>query len=270
MSSLHVSRLYRYPVKSLPGISVDSLALDDFGPAGDRRWMLVDFQGRFVTQRAEPRLALIRVAFDTTGDIAFTLPNAVSSQLIPGTEAVSVTVWGDQVVGVKAAGPASAAISAWLGRELNLVYMPEDSVRPADPEFVSGERRVSFADGFPFLIANEASLSALETWTGKALDMRRFRPGVVISGAESFAEDGWRWLRVGGAILECVKPCSRCVMTTVDPDTGVAGADREPLLTLARHRKTPAGVIFGQNAVHWRGSSIAVGDPVELLNGSPL
>lgn len=267
--SLHVAGLYRYPVKSLPGVAVDRLDLDDFGPAGDRRWLIVDAGGQFVTQRTEPRLALVRLTSSEAGAVSLTLPNGSAVNLCPGPEPVRVTVWGDEVEAVKASGSASALLSAWLGRELQFAFMPADKVRPVDPEFVTG-RRIGFADGYPFLIANPASLGALDEWTGQAWDMRRFRPGIVVAGAGRFAEDGWRWLRIGGAVLECVKPCSRCVMTTVDPDTGVLNPEREPLRTLSRYRRTPTGVIFGQNAVHWHGNSIVVGDPVQLLDGFPL
>lgn len=270
MSSLYVSKLYRYPVKSLPGLAVDRLELDDFGPAHDRRWMLVDSERHFVTQRTEPRLALINVKSDDGGQVVLTLPNGLSMELVAGNERCSVRVWKDQVEGLLAGGAASAQLSAWLGRELYFVFMPTDSVRPVNPAVVQGNRRVSFADGFPFLITNQASLASVTEWTGGTGDMRRFRPGIVISGAAAFAEDEWHWLRLGESILECVKPCSRCVITTVDPDTGVPDPDREPLRSLSRYRKTSAGVIFGQNALHWQGRSIAVGDPVELLDGFSL
>lgn len=268
-SPLKVSALFRYPVKSMPGIPVSELTLDDFGPSGDRRWLLVDDKGQFVTQRSEPRLALVVIEGVEAEAVSLSLPGGESLRLYPGPERRRVKVWNDEVDALLSTGPASDQISSWLGRELFFAYMPADTVRPADRQFVSG-RRVSFADGFPFLLTNTGSLAALDEWTGTGWDMRRFRPGIVIDGAEAFAEDGWRWLRVGDAVLECVKPCSRCVMTTVDPDTGEVNPQREPLRTLGRHRRTAAGVIFGQNAVHWRGGSIAVGDAVELLDGSPL
>lgn len=270
MSALHVSRLYRYPVKSLPGIAVQELVLDDFGPAGDRRWLVVDADGGFVTQRTEPALALIAVVAEGAGFVILQLPDGQILELVPGTQAMRVRVWRDEIDGLRASGDASARLSAWRGRELYFVYMPEGSFRPVDPDFVDGRRRVGFADGFPFLITNEASLGAVEKWTGNTWDMRRFRPGIVLGGAEPFAEDGWRWLRIGAAVLECVKPCSRCVMTTVDPDRGTLDAGREPLRTLSRYRRTSDGTIFGQNAVHWHGSAIAVNDAVELLDGYPL
>lgn len=270
MSALRVSRLYRYPVKSLPGIAVQELVLDDFGPAGDRRWLVADSDGRFVSQRTEPALARIKVVAEGPDLVTLQLPDGQILDLVPGTQAMRVQVWQDEIDGFMASGDASARLSAWRGRDLRFVYMPEDSFRPVDPDFVESRRRVGFADGFPFLITNEASLEAVEKWTGKAWDVRRFRPGIVVSGADAYAEDGWRWLRVGEAILECVKPCSRCVMTTVDPDQGTLDPDREPLRTLSRYRRTPAGTIFGQNAVHWHGSVIAVDDAVELLDGFPL
>lgn len=270
MTTLKVSRLYRYPVKSLPGIAVDEMPLDDFGPANDRRWMIIDAEGRFVTQRTEPRLALAEVYESGGGELALGLPDGAHSALRPGSERQAVQIWHDRVEAVLAAGDASASLSRWLGQELYLVYMPDNTVRPADPGYVVGERRVSFADGFPFLVANAASLQQVETWSQEAWSMQRFRPNIVVSGADAFAEDQWRWLRVGGAVLECVKPCSRCLITTVDPATGVFDSRKEPLRTLGRHRRSSSGVIFGQNAVHWRGANIRVGDNVEILDGCPL
>ena len=271
MTPLRVSGLYRYPVKSLSGVAVQQLALDEFGPAGDRRWLIADSNGHFVTQRTEPRLAVIDVLAEKGERVSLQLPGGPILDLVPGDRPMQVRVWRDAVEGVCASGEASTLLSNWIGRELHFVYMPDDSFRPVDPNFVGGERRrVSFADGFPFLVTNEASLEPLGDWTGKMWDMRRFRPGIVLAGASAFAEDEWGWLRIGATVLQCVKPCSRCIITTVDPDRGIFDPEREPLRSLSRHRRTIAGTIFGQNAVHWHGSSIAVDDPVELLDGSPL
>ncbi|MAL98348.1 MAG: MOSC domain-containing protein [Alteromonadaceae bacterium] len=270
MANLQISGLYQYPVKSLAGIAVDEIRLDDFGPAHDRRWMVVDKEGVFVTQRSEPRLALIRPNQTSAGLVSLQIPDTESVALTASGELQSVSVWGDRVTGLRAANGASDLLSRWLGREVYLVYMPESSVRPVDPDYVAGDRRVGFADGFPFLIVNEASLAQVNEWSGQAWEILRFRPGLVIRGAEPFAEDQWQWLRVGDAVLECVKPCSRCIVTTIDPATGEPHPEREPLRTLGRHRRTSSGVIFGQNAVHWRGARISVGEQVEILDGCPL
>ena len=261
---MHVTRLFRYPIKSFPGIEVDSLAFDDFGPVGDRRWMLVDTEGRFQTQRLLPQLAMARV---TEGDegLTLTLPEGASARLIANRHKREVRVWRDQVAAVSDNGDASSLISAWLKKDLQFVYMPEDSFRQIDTDYVPQARRVSFADGFPLLVVNEASVDQVSTWVGRTMDVRRFRPGIVIGGVgRAFAEDLWRGLAIGELGLDLVKPCGRCVMTTVDPDKGLKEADGEPLATLKRYRPGPEGPIFGQNALHQGAGQIRVGDPVQV------
>jgi uncharacterized protein YcbX len=249
---MRVQSLFIYPVKSLSGIEVSSLELDEFGPAGDRRWMLVNDQGQFITQRQEPLLAKVVTRLG---------PEGVEID-IPGQG--DITVWRDTVKAVTGPEEADEAISRYIGRSLRFVHMPDDSFRRVDPVRVPENRRVGFADGFPLLITNQASLDELNSRLDNAVEMRRFRPNVVISGAEAWSEDRWQSVRVGETRFTISKPCSRCVMTTVDPDTGLKDTDAEPLRTLSRYRKTVDGVIFGQNAVHQGYGRLSVGDAVEI------
>lgn len=261
---MNVQSLYIYPVKSLAGIPMPYLELDDFGPSGDRRWMIVDAQGKFVTQRRLPKLALIGVVLDD-GVVTIEIPGQGDFVLTPAIEQQQVTVWRDQVFASSAQHVANEALSRFCGEPLRLVYMPDSTFRRVDPDRVADVRRVGFADGFPFLVANTASLDELNGRLAQRVDMRRFRPNIVISGAGPWAEDEWRELNIGGVSFRVVKPCSRCVLTTVDPDTGEKNPNTEPLKTLAGYRKTPDGVIFGQNAVHEGRGRVVVGDSVSII-----
>lgn len=262
---MKVTQLFRYPVKSLPGIPVDEIHFDDFGPRGDRRWMIVDAaSGRFVTQRLYPQLALVGIA-ESVGRVSIHLPEGGTFTLEAGAETRSVTVWKDSVQARLALGDVSTRLSAWLGAEVVLVYMPEDSFRQIDPAYVDERRRVSFADGYPLLVTSEASLRQVSEWVGRPLSMRRFRPGIVIDGTQPFAEDNWSSIRVNGLEIALVKPCSRCVMTTVDPDIGKKDIDGEPLKTLKLHRSSADGALFGQNGLHRGLGTVRVGDIVDVV-----
>lgn len=260
---MNVHALYLYPVKSLAGISVDSFPLDDFGPVGDRRWMIVDADQRFVTQRSNPELALVATRFDGA-DVVITIPEQGEYRLTPGHKSLDVDVWRDRVSAVSCAGGASEALSRFCGKSVYFVYMSEDTFRRVDPDRVPAYRRVSFADGFPFLVTSTASLEDLNSRLEQPVEMRRFRPNIVVDGAKPWEEDHWETLVVGDVSLSVVKPCSRCILTTVDPDTGVQSPDRQPLRTLASFRRTPDGVIFGVNGLHQGRGTISIGDPVTL------
>ncbi len=261
---MKIRSLFYYPVKSLGGIATDSLVLDRFGPANDRRWMLVDDQGRFVTQRKYPALARIRPWFDSH-QLILDVPSHGAVPVVAGTRTREVVVWRDQVSGVlEEAGSASAAVSAYLGKAVTLVYMPELVTRPVHHASLTGVHPVSFADGFPLLLANQTSLDDLAQRCPGYGDMRRFRPNVVIDGAAAWHEDHWLEMTLGSAPVRVIKPCSRCIMITVDPDAGNRSPDGEPMKTLARFRRTEDGVLFGVNAVHQGPGVLRVGDPVTL------
>lgn len=269
---MHIHALYRYPVKSLAGLEVTELALDCFGPALDRRWMVVDGQGQFVTQRKVPALALVKPVLDgpvISGEplpgLAVDVPGQGCHSLVAGPRWRPVKVWADTVEALAAEPGPSEALSRYLGRPVELVWMPDSSIRHAQAPDLDSVHAVSFADGYPFLIAHTASLNDLNGRLSTPVPMTRFRPNVVVSGAEPWAEDSWRRLSSCGVELELVKPCSRCVMTTVDPATGDKDPDQEPLRTLTAFRRFPGGVMFGVNAVHRGAGSLQVGAPVRIL-----
>jgi uncharacterized protein YcbX len=212
--------------------------------------MVVDPSGRFVTQREVPALA--RLAADVDGDaIVVRAPDGVEVRVardVPGPRR-EVRVWSDTVDAVDVGDAAAGLLSDHADRELRLVRIADDAVRPVDPDFARAGDQTAFADGFPFLLVHAASIEALDArLAGPAIDARRFRPNLVVSGGEPWAEDGWSTIRIGDLVLHAPKPCARCAVVDVDPDRGEP--DRRVLSELGTFRRRDRGVIFGQNLVH--------------------
>jgi uncharacterized protein YcbX len=265
-----VSALYLYPFKSLAGVAVQAAEVGDRGLEGDRRWMVTDPAGAMRTQRKLPRMAQLQVDL---GEQILTLrapgrrPLEVPRALTAGTPA-EVTVWKDRLDALEHP-PASAWLSEALGLPCRAVYMPDRTHRPVDPKRAQPGDQVSFADGFPLLAASEASLAALNARLERPVDMRRFRPNVVVSGVDAFAEDRWARVRLGEITFRGPKLCERCVMTTVDPDTGERTGP-EPLRSLAELHTVGGRICFGINLVQDGRGALAVGDPVAVLQEQRL
>jgi hypothetical protein len=262
---IRVKSLHIYPLKSARGHAVRAFELDRFGPRGDRRWMLVDEAGRFVSQREEPSLA--RLAVEPLADgLRLGFGGETLAVAHPdGGAAVTVEIWDDRVT-ARDAGEASARWLAHnLGRPLRLVYMPEDCRRAVDTEYAAAGETVSFADGFPLLLISAAALDGLNDRLSTPVNMDRFRPNIVISGCEPHAEDGWKRLRIGHTELTVAKPCARCAVPSLDQLTG----EKHPeiLGALASYRRAAdRKVYFGQNLLFPApGGVLRVGDPVEVL-----
>lgn len=256
MAHLRVTGLFTYPVKSCGAIAHESTGLEARGLVWDRRWMIVDGSGRFLTQRELPRLAVIRPAI-AGGVLRLDAPARPTLRIALETDrppASRVQVWDDTCEAWDEGPEAAAWLGSHLGRPARLVRMTEDWERLVDPDHAPRAAQTGFADAFPLLVACESSLAELNRClaaAGKpAVPMTRFRPNLVLDGAEPFAEDGWRTLAVDGVILDLVKPCARCATTTVDQATGEVPDPAEPLATLARFRRRGREVLFGQNAVH--------------------
>jgi hypothetical protein len=263
---MHISELWLYPLKGAAGIPVQDWPLDSFGLQHDRRWMVIDAEGSFVTQRTEPALGQLEQSI-VGGSLIVRAPDAGELRLPLAPEigaSVQARVWRDDVATVDAGAEAAAFISSYLGRDARIVHMPEDTVRQVDPEHSRSGDRVSFVDGFPLLLIGAASLEELNRRLDEPVEMRRFRPNLVVTGAEPHGEDSWRTIRIGTVVCDVVKPCSRCVVTTVDPATGVAG--REPLRTLGGYRRWNGEVWFGQNVIHRGMGALSPGDSVEVLD----
>jgi uncharacterized protein YcbX len=262
---LQLSALNVYPIKSAQGIALAESEVDGFGLRYDRRWMVVDDCGQFLSQRGHSRLALVvpsirgdKLRVNAPGMPTLEIPLHPSP-----TVTTSVAVWDDVCSASWVGENAAAWFSEFLKCECSLVHMAEDAVRPADPRFASSGSKVSFADGFPFLLISEESLADLNGRLAQPLPMNRFRPNLVVAGGEPYDEDRWTRLEIGGIRLRVVKPCGRCVVTTTDQATGERG--KEPLRTLATYRKQDGEVMFGQNVVHEGQGHLRVGDPVSLL-----
>lgn len=263
---MQISELYLHPVKSCGGYAVERFALDPQGPRGDRRWMLIDPEGRFISQREEPRMALIQARLTAEG-IELTAPEFASIEVATAdvSQAVAqlVTVWRDQCMARVADDVANGWLSSYLHRPVRLVHLPDASRRPVDPRYANATDQVSFADGFPLLLIGAASLAELNNRLTQPVSMRRFRPNLVIEGSAAFAEDGWRRLRIGDVTFRVAKPCSRCSIPGLDPDS--AQSSTEPLRVLAQFRRREGVIYFGQNLLHDGPGTLAVGDPVEIL-----
>lgn len=266
MTEWVLSELYLYPVKSLAGIQVAEWELDNFGLRFDRRWMVVTPEGRFMTQREFPQMALIQP--ELSGQVLrlhhpqlgeFEVPSASQDSV-----RVPVRVWHDQVEAVPVGESADAWLERAIGVPCRLVFFPEDVLRQVDRRYAFGGERTAFTDGFPLLLIGQGSLDDLNRRLATPLPMRRFRPNLVVAGAPAYAEDSWRRIAVGGIPMRVVKPCSRCAITTVDPQTG-RFSGKEPLATLATYRKRGNQVYFGQNLIHEGQGRLCVGDRVIIL-----
>jgi hypothetical protein len=261
---MRLSGLAVYPVKSLRGIAVEAWEVDERGFEGDRRWMAVDAEGRFVTQRTHPAMALVRAAIRESR-LILEAPGQTPFHLTSGGRGTKVeaTVWDDRCDAVDCGDEAAEWLSRAIGTACRLVRMDEEFRRRVDPGRVREEAVVGFADAYPFLLATEASLEDLNGRLETPVSMERFRPNLVVAGTGAYEEDRWKVVRIGGITFDVVKPCSRCAIVTVDPETGLRGP--EPLRTLAGYRGEGDKVLFGQNLVHRGPGRLREGDEVEVL-----
>jgi len=262
---LQLTALNIYPIKSAHGLALSESEVDGFGLRYDRRWMVVDDSGQFLSQRSHACLALVvpsirgdKLQVDAPGMRTLEVPLTPSPAV-----ATSVRVWDDVCSANWVGQHAADWFSDFLECPCSLVHMAEDGVRPADPAFAPPGSRVSFADGFPFLLISEESLADLNRRLDEPLPMNRFRPNLVVAGGGPYQEDHWTNFEIGGIRLRVVKPCGRCVVTTTDQATGERG--KEPLRTLATYRKQDGEVMFGQNVIHEGRGYFRVGDAVTLL-----
>jgi uncharacterized protein len=268
--------IWRYPVKSCRGQRLTDALVEPWGLAGDRRWMLVDLDGRFVTAREHPRLVLvtpaledgaIRLAADGMPDLVVPVPGPGGAGLAP------VRVWSSELDAMIASDEAGRWLSKVAGVEVRLAYLDDPTRRATNPDYSQNGDVVSFADGYPLLLTSEASLRQLNEWIAEGrhpaegpLPMIRFRPNVVVTGTAAFAEDDWHLVRIGEVRFRVAKGCGRCVLTTVDPDTAAKG--KEPLATLARYRRWDGNMWFGVNLIPdapREGGRLHQGDPVQIL-----
>jgi uncharacterized protein len=265
---LRLQDIFIYPIKSLGGIRLEQAKVEERGFQFDRRWMLVDGSGRFVSQREFPRLSLLQVGLEENGLKVFSKKDSDYKLFIPfefveGPD-ISVTIWDDQVVGRIVSKSVGQWFSEFLGFEVNLVKMPEFTQRKVDHRYAINSESVSFADGMPYLIIGQSSLDELNSRLLQPVPMNRFRTNLVFSGGSPFQEDRMKKIQIGSVVFQIVKPCARCVLTTVNQETGESG--NEPLRTLASYRTVGNKVMFGQNALALNNGIVKVGDPIICLD----
>ena len=261
-----LSAIRIHPIKSTAGLDMPSAQVEPRGFRDDRRWMIVDADGLFLTGRRYSRMVLIR-ATPVDGGLRLTAPAMTELEVAPpavDAQRAQVRVWNDMVDAVCADPAADAWLSEFLGAPVRLVAMDARSERATKPRpgFDPGE--VGFADGYPFLAISQSALDGLNAKLAAPIPMARFRPNLVIAGCEPHAEDGWRRIRIGGIAFDVVKPCIRCVFTTVDTGRGERDPSGEPLRTLKGYRGTDKGVAFGMNLIARGTGVLRVGDRIEV------
>lgn len=264
--SFTIQDIFIYPIKSLGGIRLTEAKVEERGFQFDRRWMLVDPQGVFLTQRTHTQMTLLQVQLGETGLIVFDKRNPEDKLQIPydliSDQEIEVEIWDDSVI----ANIVDPRLDPWFSEKLGmtcyLVKMPESTYRKVSTKYAVNDESVSFADGMPYLILGQESLNDLNSRLENPVPMDRFRPNIVFSGGQSYAEDSWKKIRIGAVEFQVVKPCARCVLTTIDQETGFQG--KEPLKTLAGYRTVANKVYFAQNMVALETGTIRIGDLIIL------
>jgi uncharacterized protein YcbX/ferredoxin len=270
MSSATVSHLYIYPIKSTKGISLPQASIDELGLAFDRRFVISDNSGQFITARTEPTLCLVSTVLTEKG-IELSAPNmptlALSYQEF-SNQYQDVNVWGDDIAGQLCSIEANSWVSEYLQQPCNLLYFGEASFREKKAD-TDNARKLAFADGYPLLLISQASLDDLNQRlvanNQKTVSMAQFRPNIVVENCLPFAEDGWQYIRIGDIEFKVSEPCERCIFTTVNPEDGIKDTQQQPLKTLKTYRQINNGeVLFGQNLIPLTHGNIKKGDQVTV------
>lgn len=260
---IEVTDLYIHPLKSAASISVDSAAIDNFGFKNDRRWMLVDSSGNFLSQRQLPIMCLIKAVVDGAV-LMLTVPNQSPLKVtVDKSREQQVIIWGDSCRSYDCGDEAAGYLSVFLETKCRMVYFPDEGVRQVDMDYARKGELTGFSDGFPLLIVSQESLDFINNKLKKNVSMARFRPNIVVSGVEAFAEDGWKEVVIGGITLRIVKPCSRCAIPSIDPLTGFRSAELIKVLRTYRMRNDK--IYFGQNVIADSTGELEVGMTVDVV-----
>jgi uncharacterized protein len=274
---LKLSEIYIYPIKSLGGISLGKSNITTRGLENDRRFMLVDENGRFLSQREYPQLAIFKTEIEGDFLIVTNKKNKSTvkislqySLLHSFSHSIIVQIWDDETTAIEVSNEVSDWFTRALGIPTRLVYMHEESQRKIEPNYaLTGDEITSFSDGYPILIIGQASLNDLNNRLANPVNINRFRPNFVFTDGEPFEEDAWHEFKVGNVRFFGVKPCSRCVMTTIDQENGEKKG-KEPLLTLNKYRKAGNRILFGQNVIVSQLGTVSVGDDVTVVSRKKL
>lgn len=268
MKELVLSAINIYPIKSLSGIALSEAKVEARGLQYDRRWLLVDDAGTFLTQREYSRMALCSISVRTEGlevSAPGMEPLLIPFQVRGAATTITVKIWRSICEALPVGDFADSWFSRFLGATCRLVHMPDETRREVNPLYAVGDAIVSFADGYPFHIIGESSLRDLNGRLDSSLPMNRFRPNFVVSGSLAYDEDSWRKIRIGATLFHVVKPCERCVITTIDQAAGER-TGQEPLRTLAQYRAIKDGVLFGQYLIaDSEDGIIRVGDRLQVI-----
>jgi uncharacterized protein len=263
MKELTLTEIWIYPIKSLGGIRLTASKVMPKGLQYDRRWMLTDESGVFMTQRVHPRLALFKTRLSDTHLTISYKEKSIEVLLNPVSKInQQVTIWDDAVTAFEVDEEVSKWFSDHVGINCKLVYFPEQNARPVDPLYKVNDEHVSLADAYPFLIIGQSTLDDLNHRLAQPVPMNRFRPNFVFTGGDAFEEDTWRNFSIGKTRFVGVKPCARCILPTTDQETAVRSA--EPIKTLSIYRKRENKIYFGQNLVALDNDEIKVGDKIKI------
>ena len=260
---MKITRLFIYPIKSCAAVEVEQLTFDQNGPVGDRRYMLVDNNGRFLTQRTLPAMAHIYprieenvLIVDAEGQPTL---RVTGQRAADGGRQLDVSVWKDSLPAQDCGDEAAAWFEAVLGRACRLVQLSDNTQRQVNRKYAEAGEWVGFADGYPLLVTTEESLDVLSQAVGRPLDMLRFRPNIVLAGAPAFAEQTWQALNSeNGGLIKITKPCERCVIPTRDIATQQREGDM--LAVMKQHCLIDGKIIFGQNALARKVSQLTIGE----------
>jgi uncharacterized protein YcbX len=267
LPGIYVSEIRIYPVKSLGGVRIRQSDVYFEGLKHDRKWMLVDLHGTFLSQRRLPEMSMLTVLMEDNGFYIISKKQKCTPLFVSfetsSHERMTVKVWDDVTTAIPVGREADWWLSEQLQYPVQLVMIDPDATRETYLENTDTYIPVSFADDFPLHLISEASLSDLNTRLAQPVGMERFRPNLVIAGTVPFAEDTWRKIRIGNAILEIATPCERCVMVNINQQT--AAKTSEPLKTLAGYRKAEKKIHFGRNVFCKQTGSISEGDLVSIL-----
>lgn len=260
---MQLTQLYRYPVKSCAGFSLEHSTAGLMGLTGDRVWMVADQNGKFLTGRQLPAMVLIRPS-PTADGLLLQAPDMepLAVRSADYRQPLHTSVWSYQFDAWGGPAEADDWLSFYLGVECRLVYIGDRSQRllRSDPS-----KPLGFADGYQYLLISEASLAELNRRLPRPVSMLQFRPNLVVGGVAAFDEDRWKVVRIGEVEFDVVKPCERCIFTTVDPQTGHFDSQQQPLATLNQFRAFEAGTLFGQNLVARNAGRLRLGDPLTVL-----
>lgn len=262
-----IQDIYIYPIKSLGGIRLESAEVEEKGFQYDRRWMLVDEEGLFLSQRTISKLAQLHLKLDNDFLTVFKCDQAERTISIPleleSDQSIRVTVWDDTMDAKLVGKIYDDWFSEILSMKVRLVKMPDSTQRKVSSKYATNNESVSFADGMPYLLIGQSSLDDINSRIENPVPMNRFRPNIVFSGGKPFGEDSWKKILIGKINFHVVKPCARCVMPTIDQNSGMK--NKEPMKTLATYRTVGSKVMFGQNMIAGSNGILKVGDEVKLL-----